>query len=116
MQRKREEQEEVGTRREERQIDPPIEEKSNTNYRLSRTGGGKLREATREVCDTSLFSAAHTKAAYYLILHTTDRGIGTVRKAERKQRHTVDARKGEGAIVIIARVAFCWQEHKASLC
>lgn len=43
MQRKREEQEEVGTRR-ERQIDPPIEEKSNTNYRLSRTGGGKLRE------------------------------------------------------------------------
>lgn len=44
MQRKREEQEEVGTRREERQIDPPIEEKSNTNYRLSRTGGGKLRE------------------------------------------------------------------------
>ena len=77
--------------------------------------GGTSREATREVCDTSLFSAAHTKAAYYLILHTTDRGIGMVRKAERKQRHTVDARKGEGAIVIIARVAFCWQEHKASL-
>lgn len=40
-----------------------------------------------------LFFSAHTKAAYYLILHTMDRGMGMVRKAE-KPRHTVGCQKG----------------------
>lgn len=36
---------------------------------------GENRGKSREVCDTSL--SAHTKAAYYLILHTTGGGIVT---------------------------------------